>query len=241
VRIAFVTSEYPSELPDAGGLGTHVHRMAKLLLASGHEAEVFVPSGALSESTEYDGVPLHRVEWQENHPFLTWLYRGSARFLRFKTWWVSAHWAAQAWALSAALERRHAVAPFQFVQSSDYLASGLFIRRRACRVHAVRCSTAADLYDSFDGRTSVKDKCRAYLERLTMRRADIVFAPSCFVADHLAEAHNIGTQVLRPPLFLECTPSPSPPFALPDRFLFHFGQLMERKGTSLVAQALPLA
>jgi glycosyltransferase involved in cell wall biosynthesis len=74
-----------------------------------------------------------------------------------------------------------------------------------------------------------------------MRRADVVFAPSRFVADHLAKVHNIGAQVLRPPFFLECTPSPTPPFALPERFLFHFGQLMERKGTSLLARALPLA
>jgi hypothetical protein len=44
MRIAFLTLEYPSESSYGGGLGTYVDRMAKVLVESGHEPEVFVLS-----------------------------------------------------------------------------------------------------------------------------------------------------------------------------------------------------
>lgn len=241
MRVAFVTSEYPTELPDGGGLGNYVHRMAKLLLASGHEAEVFVPSLLSDETQTYDGVPVHRIRWRDRHPLVKFLFRGGKALINIEAWRDSTSLMAQAWGLSSALERRHKVAPFELIQSSDYLAPGLFISRRSDRVHAVRCSTAADLYSAFDGTRSAKETCRAYLERFTMRRADKTFAPSRFVADHFATKYGIEVGVIRPPLFREHDPSTTIPFMLPERFLFHFGQLIDRKGTGLLARALPVA
>jgi hypothetical protein len=46
--------EYPSEMRNEGGLGNYLHRFSKLLVSSGHEAEIFVAS-ADSENPQLVG------------------------------------------------------------------------------------------------------------------------------------------------------------------------------------------
>jgi glycosyltransferase involved in cell wall biosynthesis len=139
------------------------------------------------------------------------------------------------------LEKRHAEAPFSFVQSSNYLAAGLFVRRRPKRVHIVRCSLAADLYNSIEGASSQQERFGAYLEKLSMKRADLIYAPSLYLAKYFRDTHGMDVKVVRPPKFIEIENSSLATVPLPSRFFFHFGQLRERKGTNLLAQALPLA
>jgi glycogen synthase len=241
MRIAFLTPEYPSELPDGGGLGAYVHRMARLLVDSGHEAEVFVTSYRASGLITYDGVQTHRVNWMKNHPVLHLLSAGSSKLLRLQAWRRSIEWIERGKALATALEQRHAIAPFAIVQSADYLATGLQVIRRPDRVHVVRCSSAADLYNEFDCKISTVESCRGFLERWSMRRADVVYSPSRYIAEHFRCVHNINVGVLRPPAYIETSSSSAPPFTLPERFFVHFGQLMKRKGTTLLAAALPIA
>src|SRR5262249_10868909 len=150
-------------------------------------------------------------------------------------------WLLQARALAMTLERRHALAPFELVQSADFQAAGFFVRRRAGRVHVVRCSTSPDLYNAYDEIRSRAQAVRSYLERRVMRSADAVYAPTKYVADLFRRNHKIDVQVLRPPQYLEQIPAVNPSIPLPERFLFHFGQLLKRKGSDLLARALPLA
>jgi glycosyltransferase involved in cell wall biosynthesis len=215
--------------------------MAKLLIEAGHEAEVFVASVQGSGTTVFDTVPLHRVDWRRNSRYLDLLRRIIAKAPRSRTAAFAFGLACQARELAAALERRHGVAPFQLVQSADFRAAGLFVRARRGRIHVVRCSSAAELYNAFDGTQSKKESWRARLELRSMRRADLAYAPSQYIARYFASTERLNVHIIRPPAFLECQPSPRPVVALPERFFFHFGQLMERKGTALLARALPLA
>ena len=240
MRIAFLTPEYPSEYFDGGqGLGTYVHRMASVLMQSGHEPEVFLPSRHSSQTFAHDGILVHRVTWKESQRLFRLLASIHKRSGRLRHWREVFDWMIRASALATTLERRHAEAPFSLVQSADYLATGLLVRRRPGRVHVIRCSSAADLYNTIDGTTKL-ERCRGYLERLSMRRADLAYAPSRYVAQHFIHTHRIDVQVIRPPKYLEIGNSSST-IPLPTRFFFHFGQLRERKGTALLAQALPLA
>jgi glycosyltransferase involved in cell wall biosynthesis len=72
-----------------------------------------------------------------------------------------------------------------------------------------------------------------------MRRADRVYAPSEFVAQHLARKLRAEVGVLRPPAFLEVKPAATPPRALPPRFLLHVGKPGPTKGARVLAAALP--
>lgn len=242
MRIAFLTQEFPSEYSLEGeGLGTYVHRMVRLLKRSGHEPEVFVSSRRSPQKLVYDGILVHRVNWEYERPFLCFLFRPRQKSGRVQRWRTGLAWLLQAKSLSAALEQRHAEEPFDLVQSSDLMAVGLAVRTHRKRVHVVRCSSAADLYNSADMAASKLDRVRAYLERLSIKRADKAYAPSRFIAEYFKNEHGIKVQVIRPPKERELEEFSSSIASLPRRFFFHFGQLIERKGTALLANALPLA
>jgi glycosyltransferase involved in cell wall biosynthesis len=83
--------------------------------------------------------------------------------------------------------------------------------------------------------------CREYFERLAMRRGDVCYAPSRFVAEHFRQAYGIDVQVLRPPAYFEGATLSSPSLHVPDRYFLHFGQLRGDKGSALLAAALPIA
>jgi glycosyltransferase involved in cell wall biosynthesis len=254
MRIAFLTPEYPSEYSSGGqGLGTYVHRMASVLTQSGHEPEIFV-SSRHSQTFHHNGIGVHRVNWKEREPLLRLLSSdGKARVLdkltsharkssdHLRRWHSVLASLLQARAFAATLEMRDAEAPFSVVQSSDYLATGLFVRHRPDRVHIVRCSSAADLFNSVEGASSKQERFSAYLERLSIKRANLAYAPSLYVAKYFRDTYGMDVGVIRPPKFLEIQNSSPPTVPLPSRFFFHFGQLLERKGTNLLAQALPLA
>jgi glycogen synthase len=239
MRFAFLTPEYPSELPDSGGLATYVRRMALVLLSCGHEAEVFASTDGQSDTACDQGVRLHRVNIRRDAAVARLAETAQAlcgsHLLR-----QALRWILQAQALAAALERRHAEAPFRLVQSADWQAVGLFVRRRPDRIRVVRCSSAADLYNSFDQVHSRSERLRSYLERRTMRSADFSYAPSNFLAEYFRQSHKLNIGVIRPPANFEIVESSSLPFSLPKRFFVHFGLLQDRKGTGLIAQALPI-
>lgn len=241
MRIAFLTPEFPSELPNAGGLATYVHRMAQLLQQFGHEPEVFVTVAGESRTISYEGVTVHRVGRDRGHRIMRIGSQLSHRLLPSVTLNRLLEFLLRAHALARALELRHARASFDLVQSSDYLATGLFVRHRPDRFHAVRCSSATDLYNKIDGQHSSFETARAYLERLAMRRANLAYTPSRYLARHFLNVHNMDVSVIRPPVHIDTPQVASVPFELPHRFFIHFGLLMKRKGTALLAEALPLA
>ena len=203
MHIAFLTSEYPTEYPDGGGLGIYVHRISKSLIELGHQPEVFVTSKKPSGVIDYEGVRVHQINRLREHKVLEFFRRTSTKLIRLESWRYAAPWVLDAFSLARAMERRHSVVPFDLVQSADYLASGLLVRRLANRQHVVRCSTAADLYSDYDQPRSSVESCRAFLERLSMKRADIAYAPSQYIANHFRRVHRINVRVIRPPVYPE--------------------------------------
>jgi glycosyltransferase involved in cell wall biosynthesis len=243
LRIALLTFEYPSEMPDSGGLATYVHRMARYLQEYGHEPEVFVTGTQHSDSIRYEGVLVHRVGWARQPRVWRLLDRASQKLVPIKSWNGLTGLLSRAYYMARALEQRHAAAPFQLIQSADYMATGLFIQRKPGRTHVVRCSSAAELYARADKTSSNFDSVRGFFERLAVKRADVSYAPSRYLADFFHKNYRMNLRVLRPPVHLNpCDEEKvNLPFPLPERFFIHFGLLGERKGTSLLAQALPIA
>jgi glycogen(starch) synthase len=237
MRIAFLTSEFITDCRDGGGLGNYLHRMVKVLVDQGHEPEVFVSSALEPRLLNHAGVRVERVPPGPSSLAM----RGLSRISTVAGMRTPVRLFFQARALTAALERRHGEAPFGIVQSADYMAVGLRVRRMKGRVHVIRCSAAADLYNEIDGRHSRDAKWRERLEFAAIRRADKAYAPSRFVAEYFRNRHGIPVEVLRPPVRLETAPSPEAPCGLPQRFLVHFGQLRRRKGTYLLGESLKCA
>jgi glycosyltransferase involved in cell wall biosynthesis len=182
---------------------------------------------------------VHRVGHAANH-----LAFRLARRLTYRTrlhdWSRLGHLLSGALALARCLRRREREVAFDFVQSADYLASGLLVRRRK-RPHLVRCSYASDLCAQVEGDDSTFRRWAGRLEIASVRRADIAYAPSQFLADHYHRTYGLNVSVVRPPSFIESQVASVPSVQVPDRYFVHFGQLRARKGTAWLAEALPLA
>lgn len=237
MRIAFVTPEFVTEYGFGGGLGNYLNRFTRELVKRGHEVEVFVSSHQAAETLDHQGVVVHRVPHgfrrRVNLP-LKW----GARLLGFG---ASYDLQVRAWRLAQALEARHRKQPFEVVQCADYLAVGLYVRRRPDRKFIVRCSSAADLYNAATGSVSALEKARERLEIQSVRRAERTYAPSRFIAEHLAAAHGLQVSVIRPPYAFEVTSAPVDIDTLPQRYFVHFGQLSRLKGTDWLIRSLKIA
>lgn len=236
LRIGFVIPRFITE--HEGGLATYVDRVTRILLRMGHEPEVFCLSGNQPTRVDYYGVRVDRVAPVDARriPWLQWM----ARRHRLLDLTEVVDEVGGAWRLARAVAERESEKPFDFVHCSDVGLPGLFVRKGR-RPMLTRCSWARDLYHALDekpwtpGGALVK-----ILERLSVRRADVAYAPSRFIAEYLRRKHGIHVGVLRPPFSLERPPADRLPEGLPARYLMYFGFLRKLKGTDVLAEALPL-
>jgi glycosyltransferase involved in cell wall biosynthesis len=248
MRFAFVTTEFPTTKPDGGGLASYVGRMSGLLAGAGHQVEIFVPIEAnqahLPPETDWNGCRLHHV--RPARSLAARLVNRGLRGLMLTHLAARRYYLSQAGAVAAALERAEAAGgAFDVVQSADHRGIGLAIPARPGRLRVVRCSAAMALYMDCDGRRDPLARMQIALEEAAVAGADLAFAPSRLTAGYYAGKLGRTITVLPTPIHAEPLPDaapPDPPADLPPRYLLHFaGQLMPRKGTDLVAEALPLA
>jgi glycosyltransferase involved in cell wall biosynthesis len=238
LRLAFLTPTFATEA-DSGGMGAYLHRLTRALRDLGHEPEVFTLTDEVPGLARVEDVRVERVSPARDLPL-----RLIARCSRVssRTDLTDATGRVQgALALARAFEKRHREMPFDVVQSSDYGLAGLFVGRDSARRHLVRCSWASDLFIEADGRLGRLDS-RLYclLERYCIRKADLAYAPSQFVADYYRRTHSMNVEVLRPPFLRETEIAAELPWELPTRYLMYFGAICPRKGTDVLAAALPL-
>lgn len=237
-RIAFLTPEYPTELTGEGGVGSYVHKTAHLLSSRGHECTVFVTSESAGRLDD-GGVTVVRVP-RSRSP----LVLGVTRMLRAfdpASGYLPAY-LENARRLAAALEREHARTPFHLVQSANLRVVGLFVKRREGRRHLVRISTSRLLYEPAAGRpVTALARLTERLDVAAQRRADASYAPSVLLQRYFSERYGLEVGLVRPPLPVDVGERASLPGELPERYLVHFGTLGKRKGTEVVAEALPLA
>ena len=237
MRIAFVTPEFVTEYGVGGGLGNYLARMSRCLVNQGHEVHVFVSTSGVGETIFFEpGIEVTRVP-SAGSGWLSLTLNAAARLLRLSALFEILF---RARSLGRAVREVEKRKPFDLIQSADYQAVGLLVRKRKPGVHVIRCSSIAELWARTNsGGFPRSERMRARMERLAMRRADSVYAPSKFVADYLKENHGISTKVIRPP-------SPQPkemeasviPEYLPQRFFLHFGQLKGKNGTDWLCQGL---
>lgn len=238
MRIAFITNEFTTEKSTAGGLGTYLCRVTRALSDRGHRPEVFMPSRRASETIVSNGVTIHRVKVMTAdcciNKAINWL------FVRlFKDLWSGpAGYLNNAWHLSRAFHARDTQAGFDMVQSTNCGCCGLLIQKRKGRPHVMRLSSKRDLWFELDGKKGLGFSLMSFLEKLSARRADTVYAPSRFIARECTEKWHVRTGVLRPPVFIETQPASDCACNLPERFMIHFGTFAGRKGSIILAEAL---
>ncbi len=242
LRIAFLTSEFIIEKPNGGGLGSYLNRIARVLKEMGHEPEIFVRRAGtnVSDVINHDGVRVEHVAVATNRAMR--LLGKIDRRLFSSPWGGSMDYLGTALGLARALERRHDEKPFDFVQSTNCGASGLFVRNLPNRPHLIRLSSHRELWWKTDKRFGLGLRVMIWMERRCVCRSDIAYAPSRFLADYCRQSGwREDVHVVRPPMFLEAQPNYALSKDLPSKYLIHFGQIGPRKGSEVLAKALPLA
>jgi glycosyltransferase involved in cell wall biosynthesis len=224
---------------NSGGMGAYLHRLTKALRDLGHEPEVFTLSQETPGPIQFENIRVERVGSAHDSP-LRLICRLSLLSSRTNISDVGGR-VGGALGLSRAFNRRNQEKPFAVLQSSDYGLAGLFIRKHRRRLHLVRCSWASDLFIAADGNLDRLDsQLYCHLERYCIRKADVAYAPSEFVAKYYRDQYRLKVEVLRPPFMLETEIASDPPWELPPRYFVYFGAICPRKGTDVLAAALPL-
>lgn len=239
-RFAFITDEFVNRTLTGGGLATYLDRMSRTLVDMGVEVEVFVrcTDRSAPHQVDHHGVLVHNVS--NEHPVYNRLSRIPIQFLK-EPWGGIWSYLRTSATLGRAFKRRHREKPFHAVQSTNCSSSGLFVPRMKDCPHLVRLSSHREKWFQVDGKWHLRGaRCLADLERRSICGADIVYAPSRYVADLCREGWRDDVKVLRPPVFLEDRLAGELPPGCPPRFLFHYGQLNARKGTVALARALPI-
>lgn len=240
MRIAFITTEFVTEQTNRGGLGNYLNRVTQALCDMGHQPEVFVTSKHRPQTFSYHGVTVHRVRLLRADTFL----RKAINYVLFRTfrelWSGPAGYFNNAWHLSRALHAREKQVDFDIVQSTNCGCCGLMIQRKKGRPHVMRLSSKRELLFELDGKKGLGFSSMCFLEKMSARRADYVYAPSRFIARECTAQWHVKTGVLRPPVFLETQPAHDIPFKLPPRFMIHFGTFVGRKGSVVLARALKI-
>lgn len=243
LRVAFLTTEFISEKPNAGGLGNYLNRITQSLKELGHEPEIFVVSNIAGPSViDFNGIRVERVSSTSDKLIIKLsigLLRLIQKILLPSPWGGPVSYLLSAFVLNRAFNRRYREKPFDFVQSTNCSIAGFFIGRKKNCPHLIRLSSKRDLWFDIDGCLHQRGaRVLVWLEKMAVRKADIAYAPSALVANFCKYSWRSDVKVLRPPVFVETQADDIIPNWLPEQYLIHFGQISSRKGSEFVAQAL---
>ena len=240
LRIAFLTPEFVTKGENSGGIAAYIYRISRALHDMGHKPEIFTLSRQNSPPINFEGIRVERVKPYHSF-FLQLLFKAvtKSRIGKLERTYKNICFAI---GVRRALNRREKGQPYDFVHSSDFFTPGLFVGNTAKRPLLVRSSWARDLCLEADGLSdNFDEKCVSLLEKHLLRRSNVVYAPSNFVANHYSKRFGLNVRTLRPPFLLDATIASNLPWGLPKRFLFHFGTALGPvKGTDILAAALPL-
>lgn len=103
MRIAFITYEFPPDIPQ-GGIATYVRQTAIMLTKRGHSIEIFSSSPTRSVSEKIDGIWVHRCQSADPDQFMHNVVNVFAG--------------------------RHEVEPFDIIESPEIHADALLIKKR---------------------------------------------------------------------------------------------------------------
>ncbi|MCK5612616.1 glycosyltransferase, partial [Candidatus Pacearchaeota archaeon] len=197
MHIAFLTSEYVTESSFAGGLAQYLGRVTTGLAKRGHHVVVFVASEKAGE-LDYKGVLVKRIKTQR-----WWLLRcvNLALYIINQPRLIESQQAGSiAKSLDKALRKYSSEMRFDIVQAASWLATGLFASKSSVAPVVVRVSSYEALLQGYRGsELTVDKKIFCFLERHTIQRANVVYAPSKFIANEIRKRTGIIARTVSPP------------------------------------------
>jgi glycogen(starch) synthase len=236
MRVALVSAEFAGVL-NAGGIGTYMRNLADMLLARGHNVEIFT-SGVTGSQLFTNGLQVHSVECQQRGSF-------SAQIV-------------------ATFLDRHAAAPFDVIEGAEFLAeTAAIVRARPDIPLVLKLHTPSSLVSVINSKfLSTRAKARFMLAGLARGRlpkpfwtydknrdfeldnlttASVITSPCQAMVDALTPMWGVTVDtvtvlpnVFVPPPFLLETPAETKTDTVT-----YIGRLELRKGVIALARAIP--
>ena len=236
MRIAFLTTEYPTETNFDGGLSSYLQRTAQLLVERGHEVEVFTRSRQRT-SLEHGNHLVHQVPSYWPGTFLYHRIPGRKFFAGYHSVLKIA------WSLNHALEHRHRDKPFDVVQATNCRGCGVVAAWRRRIPLITRVSGIQPLCDSADQLPpSRQSRQWDQLEGYQLKKSYSVYAPSHYSSKLISKRYQVNAHAVEPPVdtghFSE-TVHTCPDNLPSEGYLLHFGTLSRLKGTDRLIAVLP--
>lgn len=241
MKIAFVTPEFTLDERFSGGLANYVSRVSVALAQQGQEVTVFT-RGKVDAFETWKGVEVYTISGlldpvSKRLDRLDFFFRNKlyAPYQDVKA----------AWCLFRKYRKVFkAKGPFDIVQLANVQAVGLFFRPVGNEKMVTRLSSYRPLWDQ---RAGIPEnwfvQMRWWLEEKAIRRTKFHYAPSEFVAKHVAKGYGLkNVQVVETPFFQEVhetNPSLYESALKSKRYLLFFGRLTQMKGVHRLAEALP--
>ncbi len=235
MRIAFVTTEYPTEDVFYGGLANYLARVARALADRSHDVHVITYSESAQETFVREGVTVHRVRNGAMELFLN-------RITRFR-FPHSAKWIDFSWQAYRRLRQLHVQSPFDCAQYPNYLSPGLMASFWLPLPFTVRISSFASVWTEAARRERTLDtlilEC---LERIQLRWSRWVYAPSDTLArvivKHTSRCH---VEVIRPPFVLDVAEDQwehsLSSVVSNHQYILYFGRFQPSKGFPIFVEA----
>ena len=197
MRIAFLTTEYPTEKIFAGGLASYLRRIGMSLVDLGHEVEVFT----ISHTNEFIYDEKIRVIRVNPGIGIHKLVSKTPYFWRYSSGYTEV--LEPALKLAIALRKRHSIAPFDIVQAANYGACGIIAALWKKIPIITRVSSYEPLWrDAYRKPLSRGQVQIEKAEILQLRWSSGVYAPSRILSEKLKEKEGIKVRLIEPPVNL---------------------------------------
>lgn len=239
MHIAFVTTEYITERTFDGGLANYLHRIALSMADRGHRVEIFTRSSS-NETLIHRGIPVHRICPPTR-------LRGILNRLTYNKLRTSVSILLYSWAVRRRFIRHHRQQPFDIIQATNLLASGLALSYRSPVPLVVRVSSHIPYTrraNNVEQSQSLDIILSDYLIQHTLKRVSGVYAPSKLLSRIIEDETGVPTNVIRPPFFIETNEVDSFVYdqvLKSHPYLLYFGTVNRLKGSVVLAKALNLA
>ena len=242
MKIAFLTTEYPTEEFFAGGLASYLRRTAYSLASLGHEVTVFCLSD-IEGAVDDNGVLVQRVKVHtkvidglSRVPFL-WRYMGYWSIL------------VPSFLLAFSFLRKHKTSSFEIVQAANYHSCGLvlalvkFIPFLNLPPLVTRVSSYEPLWR--EGYQKTASRYQLQIEQfdiLQMKLSSVVYSPSKILQENLLLKEKIQVRLVEPPFSLpdniDVTKMPND-IKVPCKYGIFFGSIGTLKGCDRLLNILP--
>ncbi|MFZ2338122.1 MAG: glycosyltransferase family 4 protein [Bacteroidales bacterium] len=218
MHICFITGEYPKPGYPHGGIGTFVKTLGTALANQGHHVSILVITrGNITEYEQEGSIIIYRI----------------AQFrLRGMSWLINGY------KLNRVIRQINLVSPIDVIEAPE--AGLAFIKKLKTVRYIVRLHGGHYFFSEAEKRGI--NRWKAFQERLSLKKADIIVGVGHYVMQHTADYIDFKNKqgpVIYNPINLDKFYEADPGKAV-HGCIFFSGTLIEKKGIRQLINALPL-